>query len=123
VAGGHLPAILGVFQKLIASKVGRRGGLTGHKAVSGQRNCCAALGPRTCCPAPQRGEALTCPPPQTRPPRPHTHTRTRPPHKANDSYGFQLLGSIVRDLPLEAYTQYLPTVWSLLFTRLQVGGG
>ena len=57
-AAGHLPAVLGVFQKLIASK-------------------------------------------------------------ANDSYGFQLLGSVVRDLPPDAYSQYLPTVWSLLFTRLQ----
>ena len=60
IAGaGHLPAVLGVFQKLIASK-------------------------------------------------------------ANDQYGFALLTSIVETLPLEAYQQYLGTLWGLLFSRLQV---
>lgn len=58
VAGGHLTAMLGVFQKLIASK-------------------------------------------------------------ANDTYGFMLLRGIVEFLPLAAYQQYMPTVWQLLFTRLQ----
>lgn len=42
--------------------------------------------------------------------------------KANDMYGFMLLRGIVEYLPLEAYQQYMPTVWQLLFTRLQVRG-
>ncbi|WIA07912.1 hypothetical protein OEZ85_007391 [Tetradesmus obliquus] len=57
-AAGHLPACLGVFQKLIASK-------------------------------------------------------------ANDGYGFALISGIVTHLPPATYQQYLPTVWQLLFTRLQ----
>lgn len=40
--------------------------------------------------------------------------------KANDVYGFMLLWGIVESLPLAAYQQYMPTVWQLLFTRLQV---
>lgn len=40
--------------------------------------------------------------------------------KANDAYGFMLLRGIVESLPLAAYQQYMPTVWQLLFTRLQV---
>lgn len=40
--------------------------------------------------------------------------------KANDVYGFMLLRGIVEHLPLSAYQQYMPTVWQLLFTRLQV---
>lgn len=58
VAGGHLTAMLGVFQKLVASK-------------------------------------------------------------ANDVYGFMLLRGILQYLPVAAYQQYMPTVWQLLFTRLQ----
>lgn len=41
--------------------------------------------------------------------------------KANDVYGFMLLRGILQHLPLAAYQQYMPTVWQLLFTRLQVG--
>jgi exportin-2 (importin alpha re-exporter) len=41
--------------------------------------------------------------------------------KANDMYGFMLLRGILEHLPLSAYQQYMPTVWQLLFTRLQVG--
>jgi hypothetical protein len=59
---GHLPALLGVFQKLVASK-------------------------------------------------------------ANDGYGFALLRGLLAHLPLAAYQQHLPTVWQLLFTRLQVRFG
>lgn len=40
--------------------------------------------------------------------------------KANDVYGFILLRGILQNLPLAAYQQYMPTVWQLLFTRLQV---
>lgn len=40
--------------------------------------------------------------------------------KANDAYGFMLLRGILESLPLAAYQQYMPTVWQLLFTRLQV---
>lgn len=40
--------------------------------------------------------------------------------KANDVYGFMLLRGILENLPLSAYQQYMPTVWQLLFTRLQV---
>ena len=40
--------------------------------------------------------------------------------KANDIYGFTLLRGILQYLPLECYQQYMPTVWQLLFTRLQV---
>lgn len=50
--------------------------------------------------------------------RPCLHPPPAP--QANDGFGFQLLGSVVSDLPPEAYSQYLPTVWGLLFTRLQV---
>ncbi|KAF8072350.1 hypothetical protein HT031_000009 [Scenedesmus sp. PABB004] len=39
--------------------------------------------------------------------------------RAHDCYGFALLGAILDSLPPSAYTQYLPTVWQLLFTRLQ----
>jgi exportin-2 (importin alpha re-exporter) len=41
--------------------------------------------------------------------------------KANDVFGFMLLRGILEHLPLSAYQQYMPTVWQLLFTRLQVG--
>lgn len=41
--------------------------------------------------------------------------------KANDVYGFMLLRGILQYLPVAAYQQYMPTVWQLLFTRLQVG--
>lgn len=61
IAAGHLPPMLGVFQKLVASK-------------------------------------------------------------ANDQYGFALISAIVQHLPLASYQQFMPTVWQLLFTRLQVGG-
>jgi hypothetical protein len=40
--------------------------------------------------------------------------------KANDQYGFALISGIVQHLPLSSYQQYMPTVWQLLFTRLQV---
>jgi exportin-2 (importin alpha re-exporter) len=43
--------------------------------------------------------------------------------KANDSYGFALISGIVQHLPPVTYQQYLPTVWQLLFTRLQVRDG
>lgn len=42
--------------------------------------------------------------------------------KANDQYGFQVLTALVNQLPPEAYQQYMGTIWSLLFQRLQVGG-
>jgi exportin-2 (importin alpha re-exporter) len=42
--------------------------------------------------------------------------------KANDSYGFALISGIVQHLPPVTYQSYLPTVWQLLFTRLQVRG-
>uniref|UniRef100_A0A7S3VJD6 Importin N-terminal domain-containing protein n=1 Tax=Dunaliella tertiolecta TaxID=3047 RepID=A0A7S3VJD6_DUNTE len=58
VSGGHLVAVLGVFQKLLASK-------------------------------------------------------------AHDHEGFLILGSVVDNLPLTAYEQYLPTIFTLLFSRLQ----
>lgn len=40
--------------------------------------------------------------------------------KANDQYGFAIMSGVVQHLPLAAYEQYMPTVWGLLFTRLQV---
>ncbi|KAK9829548.1 hypothetical protein WJX72_006417 [[Myrmecia] bisecta] len=58
VQGGHLQAVLGVFQKLIASK-------------------------------------------------------------AHDHQGFLILTALVEHLKLEAFAQYLPQIWTLLFTRLQ----
>jgi len=58
VKGGHLVAVLGVFQKLIASK-------------------------------------------------------------AHDHEGFHILNAMVESLPLTAYEQYLGTVFTLLFSRLQ----
>lgn len=41
--------------------------------------------------------------------------------RANDQYGFQLMSAIVEYLPLPTYQQYMPTVWQLLLTKLQVG--
>lgn len=58
IAGNHLTGVLGVFQKLVASK-------------------------------------------------------------AHDHEGFYILNAIVESLPLDSYQQYLPTVWQILFTRLQ----
>lgn len=40
--------------------------------------------------------------------------------KANDVYGFMLLRGIIEHLPLSAYQQFMPQIWQLLFTRLQV---
>ncbi|GIL79703.1 hypothetical protein Vretimale_12351 [Volvox reticuliferus] len=57
VAGGHLVAVLGVFQKLIASR-------------------------------------------------------------AHDHEGFYIINAIVESLPLQAYVQYLPSIWTLMFQRL-----
>lgn len=161
VSGGHLLAILGVFQKLIASKVrscirGKGAGTrapprdwagsgaaspttdphrpcarpanTCHnqrEACIKERTTCAASSPwAPLCAASRPPPSLTTPPPsrqrpRSQPSRPLTPRRTQ----ANDVYGFQLLGSIVRDLPQEAYAQYMPTVWQLVFTRLQVGSG
>ncbi|KAG2451269.1 hypothetical protein HYH02_003876 [Chlamydomonas schloesseri] len=57
VAGGHLVAVLGVFQKLLSSK-------------------------------------------------------------AHDHEGFYIVNAIVESLPLPAYAQYLPSIWTLMFQRL-----
>jgi exportin-2 (importin alpha re-exporter) len=40
--------------------------------------------------------------------------------KAHDHEGFALLNSIFASLPLEAYNRFMPTVWNLLFQRMQV---
>eukprot|EP00198_Chlamydomonas_reinhardtii_P002761 XP_001692097.1 cellular apoptosis susceptibility protein [Chlamydomonas reinhardtii] len=57
VAGGHLAAVLGVFQKLLSSK-------------------------------------------------------------AHDHEGFYIVNAIVESLPLPAYAQFLPSIWTLMFQRL-----
>lgn len=37
--------------------------------------------------------------------------------KAHDHEGFDVLNSVVENLPLNSYEQYLPTVFTLLFSR------
>jgi exportin-2 (importin alpha re-exporter) len=39
--------------------------------------------------------------------------------KVHDQDGLELLATLVESVQLPAYQQHLPTVWSILFTRLQ----
>jgi len=45
------------------------------------------------------------------------------PLQAHDHEGFLILGSIVDNVPLTAYEQYLPTIFTLLFSRYAHGRG
>ena len=42
--------------------------------------------------------------------------------RAHDHHGFMVLNVLVEGLPLQNLAQYMPTVWQLLFTRLQQSG-
>jgi exportin-2 (importin alpha re-exporter) len=39
--------------------------------------------------------------------------------KAHDQEGLELLASLVEACDVASYQQHLPTIWSILFTRLQ----
>ena len=40
--------------------------------------------------------------------------------KTHDHEGFHVLNTIVEALPLATYEQYMPTVWTLLFSRWEM---